>query len=390
MSRYHSYLNTARDILSLYEGNEPFPAFSKKYFAQFKKYGSTDRKLISHLCFCYFRLGKAFISLPIEEKIIIALFLCSEYPDKMLEMLKPEWNQRTTLSIAEKVSFLEFPEFHVALFPYGIELSYDINQEEFSLSFLQQPNLYLRIRPGKEMVVRKKLQSAGIEFQSVLENGLALNNASKIAEALILDKEAVVQDFSSQKVGQFFSIVKERMNNEIPRVWDCCAASGGKSIMANDMLGEMELIVSDKRESILFNLENRFEAAGITDYERFMADLSKPLNVFLSTFNLIIADVPCTGSGTWGRTPEQLYYFDVRKLDEYAALQKKIVSNAIVNLETGGYFLYITCSVFKKENEEVVNYLKEQFHLQLIKMELLKGYEVKADTMFAALLQKIL
>jgi 16S rRNA (cytosine967-C5)-methyltransferase len=57
-------------------------------------------------------------------------------------------------------------------------------------------------------------------------------------------------------------------------------------------------------------------------------------------------------------------------------------------LKPGGSLLYITCSVFKKENEEMVEYINEKFHLQLVKMELLRGYELKADTMFAALLKK--
>ena len=79
---------------------------------------------------------------------------------------------------------------------------------------------------------------------------------------------------------------------------------------------------------------------------------------------MIIADVPCTGSGTWGRTPEQLYYFEDRKIEEYASLQKQIVTNVISHLAPGGYFLYITCSVFKKENEEAIDFIKDKFQLQ--------------------------
>ena len=48
--------------------------------------------------------------------------------------------------------------------------------------------------------------------------------------------------------------------------------------------------------------------------------------------------------------------------------------------------LYITCSVFKKENEAMVDEIREKFNLQLLEMEMLKGYDKKADTLFAALL----
>jgi 16S rRNA (cytosine967-C5)-methyltransferase len=60
----------------------------------------------------------------------------------------------------------------------------------------------------------------------------------------------------------------------------------------------------------------------------------------------------------------------------------------IDSLKDNGYLLYITCSAFRKENEEVTAFIQQKFHLQLIKMELIKGYNNKADTMFAALFQK--
>ena len=62
----------------------------------------------------------------------------------------------------------------------------------------------------------------------------------------------------------------------------------------------------------------------------------------------------------------------------------QIVANAIPHLQKDGIFIYITCSVFKKENEEIVNFIKEKFHLRLVQMELLKGYDKKADSMFTA------
>ncbi|HEX4878112.1 MAG TPA: Fmu (Sun) domain protein, partial [Chitinophagaceae bacterium] len=158
-----------------------------------------------------------------------------------------------------------------------------------------------------------------------------------------------------------------------------------------DMLGDIDLTVSDVRESILANLKKRFATAGIKKYKCFIADLTKDDAIAQQIkFDLVIADVPCSGSGTWSRTPEQLFYFDETKIEQYAALQKKILSNVIPAVRPGGFLLYITCSVFAKENEDVIDFITQQTGLVLVKSVLLKGYEMKADTMFAALLQKTL
>ncbi len=78
-------------------------------------------------------------------------------------------------------------------------------------------------------------------------------------------------------------------------------------------------------------------------------------------------------------------FFPKIKIEEYACLQKKIAANAAGALKQGGHFLYITCSVFTKENEEVVEYISKQTGMQLVKQEFYKGYTDKADTLFAAL-----
>jgi 16S rRNA (cytosine967-C5)-methyltransferase len=101
-----------------------------------------------------------------------------------------------------------------------------------------------------------------------------------------------------------------------------------------------------------------------------------------------VRDAPCTGSGTWSRTPENLFYFKPEIIDDFAQRQKQIVTNVMPYLQKGGLFFYITCSVFKKENEDVANFIKEKFELQILHMELLKGYDKKADSMFVAVFSK--
>ena len=154
--------------------------------------------------------------------------------------------------------------------------------------------------------------------------------------------------------------------------------------MAYDLNPEINLTVSDIREAILINLKKRFEKAGIKKYKSFTCDLSSKFLIPNTQFHIILCDVPCTGSGTWSRTPEQLVFFEAGKIDQYNSMQKNIVSNAIAQLIKGGHFVYITCSVFKKENEAMVDFIQQKHNLTLQRMELLKGYDKKADSLFIA------
>ncbi|MBN8699448.1 MAG: Fmu (Sun) domain-containing protein [Chitinophagales bacterium] len=383
--RQQSYLNSAKKILESYAGDIPFAAFLKKQFAANKKFGSTDRKQIAALCYHYFRLGNAAYQISIEERLITATFLCEQSPNEFLAFHKPEWNVRTHKPVEEKIAIAQIDIRK--LFPWADALSDEVDPVAFCSSFFTQPLFFLRIRPGQKKSVLRKLDDAGLPYSLVGDDCIALPISTKIDSLLVLDKEVVVQDYNSQKV---LDILKQHYPvSAIHRpvsVWDCCAASGGKSLLAYDILdGKIELTVSDIRESILMNLRKRFTAAGINKYHSLIADLQtsnpKPQT---SNFDLIICDAPCTGSGTWGRTPEQLCFFSGNRIAEYAARQQQIVSNVIPKLKKGGMFIYITCSVFKAENEAIVDFIKEKFHLRLLQMELLKGYDKKADSMFTA------
>jgi 16S rRNA (cytosine967-C5)-methyltransferase len=384
------YIKTAAAFVEGYDGSVPLQHYLKVKFAAEKKYGSKDRKNITHLCYSYYRLGHFLSNINTEERIRVALFLtkADEWKEIFNEELLALWDE----DLKERTAIVEqrFAGNKISeIFPSQEELSDEIDKQAFTLSHLIQPDLFIRIRPGQEVTVKTKLADASIAFTEISTNCIALPNSSKLEGVLAINKEYVVQDMNSQRVGEFMKSENGKWESEVQqehKVWDCCAASGGKAIMAYDLIPNIQLTVSDVRPTIIHNLKNRFDEADISNYYSFVADLMQPQNnIPNSPFDLVVCDAPCSGSGTWGRTPEQLYFFTTADINRYSTLQKKIVSNVIPFIKPSGHLLYITCSVFKKENEEVVEFIKEKFHLQLVKMELLKGYDKKADTMFAAL-----
>ena len=159
MSRYHSYINSTKEILSIYNGDEPLSSFLKKYFSANKKFGSKDRKQISSLCYCFFRLGKVVMNTSLEEKILTGLFLCSDKSNEILAALKPEWNEKCKLPLNEKLLIINSSSLIPEIFPWKEELSEGIDHKNFYRSFLIQPDLFLRLRPGKEKIVLQKLKS---------------------------------------------------------------------------------------------------------------------------------------------------------------------------------------------------------------------------------------
>ncbi|MBX3240700.1 MAG: methyltransferase domain-containing protein [Chitinophagaceae bacterium] len=389
VSIYHSWLNTSVEIIKNYRGDQPLAIWLKSFFSQHRKYGSRDRRQISHLCYSYYRLGKWGDSLPPADRILTGLLLCSQPPQPVLEALKPEWQAAFPVSLPGKIYFLQEQGIRFdpeAVFPWQDRLSNGIDGHRFSLSFLQQPDLFIRIRPGYEEKIRNRLRQASVSFNELSANCLELPNATDLKDIIMLNREAVIQDYNSQNIEVF---LRELPVEPSLNVWDCCAASGGKSILAKDVLGNIQLTVSDIRPAILANLKIRFAEAGIKEYQALQLDLENKITTPGSApFDLIICDVPCTGSGTWSRTPEQLYFFEENAIAGFSRLQRKIAGNAASFLKKGGYFLYITCSVFKEENEVVVRHLEQKHGLTLVKMDCLKGYDRGADTMFGALFVK--
>lgn len=391
MSRYHAYITIAERLIRDYRGTGPLALYLKQYFKLHKKHGGNDRKVITRLCFGFFRGGFAFTHLSPERQLLAGYYLQAKEPDALMDSLCPDWPYQPELSQRIRIVApeVDLTEFYHSLCPFPQHLSRGIDARSFALSLLQQPGFFLRLRPGKEERVIRQLNEAGFHYQQRGPQCLALDAATSVEAILTLDRDAVIQDLSSQQIATLFPDFEP---GQQVGVWDCCAASGGKSLLAIDRYPSLSLTVSDIRENSLHNLSHRLARAGFSRFQRFTVDLTVPLPnqsplraAAGPGFDLVIADVPCSGSGTWGRTPEQRYHFKEADLIGLVERQRQILRQVIPRVKHGGYLLYCTCSVFAAENEQQVEAIATDFNLTLQRMEWFNGFQQGADTLFAAL-----
>lgn len=374
-------------VLANYDGVLPLHRFLPSYFKLNKQMGSSDRRWATRHLYSFFRLGGALAKLSTELRLAVADFLCHDSLSLIVEKNFPDWIAHITDALSDKLTLVKskYADFNLEdVFPLHNHLSDSVNKEDFYTSFFVQPDLFIRIDELDKYNVLGKLKDAGIAFNAVLETTVALPNGTKL-ETILPEGSYQVQDLSSQFTGSYFK------PNKWEKWWDCCAASGGKTLLLHSLQPVLDLLVTDLRESILTNLDERFRLAGIKKYHKKELDLLQNNEQILHhyEFDGIILDAPCTGSGTWGRTPEMLTYFREHKIAQFNTIQKGIVQNVVKYLKTDKPLIYITCSAFKEENEDVVKFMTENLPLRLEKMEIIKGYGKKADTMFVARLIKI-
>jgi 16S rRNA (cytosine967-C5)-methyltransferase len=382
--RFDNQLRHATRIIETYHGDQPLHVWLKDFFRANKQMGARDRRQLSTLVYGFYRLGHSLRNLPIPDRLLAGLYICNDKPSDLLSHFRPDWDPQSPLSEKIEQTALCVTD----IFPWREELSPAIDHQAFCLSFLRQPDLFIRIRPGHEKAVLLKLgitdrtpgPDAIVPSEFIPPSTIRLPNGFPIEDHFTPDKEIVIQDFSSQQIATYLLVSKQ------PEFfWDTCAGSGGKSILAHDLYPLLHITASDIRPSILQNLRTRFTTAGIHRYITFLADLAtSPPPASAAGADLILADVPCTGSGAWGRTPEALYFFDPLRILPYRDRQRGIISHIAAQLAPDASLVYCTCSVFKKENEEMTEWIRSTYKLQPELQDTLTGYPHHADTLFAA------
>jgi 16S rRNA (cytosine967-C5)-methyltransferase len=137
------------------------------------------------------------------------------------------------------------------------------------------------------------------------------------------------------------------------RIWDTCAAPGGKTLVLARRHPTAHLLATDANPRRLQALATRLEA--LAPEARTLHADATALPADLGLFDLILCDVPCSGTGTLSRNPEIRQRLQPSDLSRQSARQREILTAALGRLAPGGHLLYSTCSLEPEENEQVVN-----------------------------------
>jgi 16S rRNA (cytosine967-C5)-methyltransferase len=242
--------------------------------------------------------------------------------------------------------------------------------EKICRSFLEERPLTVRVRE----------QEAGTgSFQSRLPQGCTAEKSGLAPDAWYLKGVSHLPSLPDFQSGALYaqdvsSMLAVRAAGIRPgsRVLDMCAAPGGKSILAADLMREEALpgeragivISRDVTERKLALLRENRERCHISEMQPCLWDATQFRQEDREAFDVVIADVPCSGYGVIGRKPDIRYHASAEKEASLAELQKKILANAVRCVRPGGTLLFSTCTINRTENEDNTAWLLQHFPME--------------------------
>ena len=204
--------------------------------------------------------------------------------------------------------------------------------------------------PAHRDDIIRALEKSGLRIEPgrLLQSAFSVSGGSPSRTAAFRDGKISIQDEASQAVPL---LLGARAGD---RVLDLCAAPGGKTPPLVRAAGQTGFVIAaDRHAHRLRAMQAQFERLGLRCVPLVELDAAQPLP-FGSSFNRILVDAPCSGTGTLARHPEIRWRLRPEQLVELHRLQSDLLRSALNCLAPGGRLVYSTCSLEPEENEDVV------------------------------------
>ena len=193
------------------------------------------------------------------------------------------------------------------------------------------------------------------------EEGIAAQPHGWLRDCLVLSGMGNLEQLPAFRDGEFYvqdaaarlSVLCAQIQPR-SRVLDCCSAPGGKSFAASIAMGGTGTITScDIHPHKISLIENGAARLGLPNISARVQDASEFVSEWEGKMDVVIADVPCSGYGIIRKKPD-IRYKNHAEMASLPELQLKILENQSRYVKPGGLLLYSTCTVLKRENEDVV------------------------------------
>ncbi len=181
-------------------------------------------------------------------------------------------------------------------------------------------------------------------------------------DCLVLSNTGNLENLPSFKEGLFYvqdpaaklSVLCAKLPQQEIRLLDCCSAPGGKSFAAAIAMGGHGQITScDVYEHKIPIIENGAARLGLTNITARQQDATVRVKDWEGQMDVVIADVPCSGLGIIRKKPD-IRYKALEEMADLPKLQLAILQNQASYVKKGGVLIYSTCTILKRENEDVV------------------------------------
>jgi 16S rRNA (cytosine967-C5)-methyltransferase len=207
--------------------------------------------------------------------------------------------------------------------------------------------------------VCERLREAGAELvpSKVARGAWRVNGAGTLLAELAAGGQVYLQDEASQLVAEVLDAKPGQ------RVLDLCAAPGSKATQIADLMQDSGAIVAaDLHEHRLRTVVSSARLQGLASIHCVALDGLRPPLFLESSFDRVLVDAPCSGTGTLRRNPEIRWRISPADIEDLSGRQRQLLSNAARVVKPGGRLVYSTCSVEPDENEAVVKTFLDNNH----------------------------